>query len=823
MNHDNKNERSLLSAVRSAALDADLPWNRILRTLSAAVLAALISGATLFGISRPFGIALIAASEGWLMSAAAMIGTAAGSAASPDFLPVAAAALLLFLARITVGVWLKSSAASSEALPTPAGRSIGQRICTAVIRMGATESIWLRAAFGAAASMTAGAISLFLGGDYSLRPILSVLFSAAAAPLVTLAFSTLTVRQLMRTHFRDAGICVLLFAVVRALRDAAGIPFSAGAIAAFAASLLAARGFPQQKGIPRSDAGRIMTGVLSGVVAGFAMDPGGPPLYAAAALAAGIVFPFSAAGAVCAGWVCAMGISFAGGGLVSFAAIMPELTVTAALLVPLLQFRLIPAPAKAPPVSESQGAAVLEAQISSERADEGSARMRTLAQSLRDLAEKIASLSRKTSRPPLSEVKKLCGDSFDARCGGCENRILCRERECSSLTEAISRISTDLHRQGRISAARIPPSISRRCASLDEILTEIEENWNDISRRAAENDKSDVFAEDFCSLAALLDDAACQSEEEYSPDEEVTDRLKREMAAMDLYAGHVTVYGSRRRRILAQDLDLTRVRMSSGEIRRAMEKLLSAPLSDPEYRIDGERVSLRMDSIPRFSLREGSFSRAAEECGSGSALRNGDCASAFETEDGRYYMLICDGMGTGGEAAVTARMSAAFLRQLLCAGAQMNAALTMLNSYLRHRNMECSAGIDLMEIDRYTGEAKFVKSGAAPSFVLREGRLFRLCSKTVPIGILRALDAEMIRFELRPGDSIVMVSDGVSGNLEESAWLCDLLSSPAVVEESPEDIAEKIVRAASAGDGRRDDVTAAVVKVEGREMCSGAA
>ena len=91
MNHDNKNERSLLSAVRSAALDADLPWNRILRTLSAAVLAALISGATLFGISRPFGIALIAASEGWLMSAAAMIGTAAGSAASPDFLPVAAA------------------------------------------------------------------------------------------------------------------------------------------------------------------------------------------------------------------------------------------------------------------------------------------------------------------------------------------------------------------------------------------------------------------------------------------------------------------------------------------------------------------------------------------------------------------------------------------------------------------------------------------------------------------------------------------------------------------------------------------------------------
>ena len=43
MNHDNKNGRTLLSSVRSAAMDADLPWNMILRAMCAAVLAALIS------------------------------------------------------------------------------------------------------------------------------------------------------------------------------------------------------------------------------------------------------------------------------------------------------------------------------------------------------------------------------------------------------------------------------------------------------------------------------------------------------------------------------------------------------------------------------------------------------------------------------------------------------------------------------------------------------------------------------------------------------------------------------------------------------------
>lgn len=191
---------------------------------------------------------------------------------------------------------------------------------------------------------------------------------------------------------------------------------------------------------------------------------------------------------------------------------------------------------------------------------------------------------------------------------------------------------------------------------------------------------------------------------------------------------------------------------------------------------------------------------------------SGDAISTFEA-DGRMYMLISDGMGSGREASLTSSMAAMFLERMLTAGASMETALKMLNKLLRAGERECSATIDLCEIDLKTGRAKFVKSGAAPSFVIRDGCVYRLQSKTVPIGIIRALDAEMIQFDVEAGDTVVMVSDGVARSFEECPWLLDLLSTDGDVLRGETSVAaEKIVRQA-AERGSRDDITAGVIRI----------
>ncbi len=215
-----------------------------------------------------------------------------------------------------------------------------------------------------------------------------------------------------------------------------------------------------------------------------------------------------------------------------------------------------------------------------------------------------------------------------------------------------------------------------------------------------------------------------------------------------------------------------------------------------EYEVEGEEV-------PRVDVTdEPPLSEDGGVCG--------DAIVSFEA-GGRYYMLISDGMGSGREAALTSGVCAAILQRLIESGAGLETSLKMLNNILRAGERECSATVDIAEIDLMTGEAKFIKSGAAPSFVLRGGSIFRLQSKTVPIGILRALDAEMIKFEVLPGDRVVMVSDGAARSYEEVPWLLDMMTSDEVIlKGSPKEAAAKIVREA-AKRGSADDITAGVI------------
>ena len=168
-------------------------------------------------------------------------------------------------------------------------------------------------------------------------------------------------------------------------------------------------------------------------------------------------------------------------------------------------------------------------------------------------------------------------------------------------------------------------------------------------------------------------------------------------------------------------------------------------------------------------------------------------------------------MGSGDAARKVSRFVAEFLSSILSASPTKNTALHMLNHIIRTRGEECSATVDLFDLDLYRGDALFFKCGAAASYVKRDSSIFRVRSETAPIGLMKGIDAEKVRVQVKPGDHIIMVSDGVCQGFEESAWLIELLSK-----EPPTDLreyAEKILRMAIEKSGCADDMSISVAKV----------
>ena len=163
---------------------------------------------------------------------------------------------------------------------------------------------------------------------------------------------------------------------------------------------------------------------------------------------------------------------------------------------------------------------------------------------------------------------------------------------------------------------------------------------------------------------------------------------------------------------------------------------------------------------------------------------------------------------------MTSGLCGLFLGRLLSFGGNAEGALKLINGFLRNRGSgslhECSATVDLMELDLFRGKAVFYKSGAAPTYIFRNGNLFKLRSGTVPVGIIRELDFRRIDMELSVGDLVVMVSDGVTDGREECPWLFDLLRCQSAAE--PERIAELVVKYAKS-EGAVDDVSVVVAKL----------
>ena len=152
------------------------------------------------------------------------------------------------------------------------------------------------------------------------------------------------------------------------------------------------------------------------------------------------------------------------------------------------------------------------------------------------------------------------------------------------------------------------------------------------------------------------------------------------------------------------------------------------------------------------------------------AADNGDRCLWFAGTGNQYFVLLCDGMGTGLGAVDEARAAGKMLRDLLSAGFPPEHALQSLNSLCALRGKAGAVTVDLARIKLETGRVTLYKWGAAPSWLLTETGAERVGSGGPPPGLSVEDSCRPSRLLLRPGQTLMLLSDGVGGGESLRRW-----------------------------------------------------
>ena len=736
-----------------------------------ALFAMLLTRAQLpFGVA-PFGAALLCAVDG--LTPCVYIGLAVSSLFSASPLAYFLMYSLGLLLRFSASFWLHDR---------PARRMF-------------SESLGLRVMTGVTMAFMIGIYRTVAGG-FLYYDLFACGLGLVSAPAAVLVFRFALEKKPAGAGVRDTCLLALTAAGIWSAAGLTFAGFSVASVAAFVVTLYVSR-----------ECG-MLRGAVAGLFCGLAVGLAYAPMFAVAGLLAGLFWRVSTLAATASALAVGIFYSVATGGIMSLASIAPDLLCASVIFAPLARFGVLPSL----PLYGAAGrtdAEIGRAEVTKRSHAGALGRFEAMQSAFGDLADIFRRMSDRIGRPDRHEIAEMTEKCFTSYCDNCARHSLCWDSNCNDTAEALACLAKKLVDEGRVALCDVPEHTSRRCFRSAQIVDSLNAAYSARIERTLRENKAEVFADDYEAISDLLGEALRANADEYELDERLTRRLRASAGYLDLPVSGIAAYGKRKKSIVAGGVDLSRVKAGAEDIRRSFERVCGFPLSPPEFSVERGQVTMTIGSCCRFRT----VSARAVASKQGEDI-SGDSVSFFENGSDYFYALLSDGMGSGKEAALTSRLCAVFLSKMLRAGNSKASALSMLNDVVRNKGLECFATIDLLEIDLISGQAGFVKSGAAPSYVLRGGSLFRIEAGNCPIGITRELQSEQISFSLLEGDVIIMLSDGIAGDLEEALWVADLLTDGWDPASSLDDMCARIIEEGKKRGRSADDTSVAMIRVE---------
>lgn len=741
----------------------------------------LLGGAALPFGAAPFGIALLSASDGRAIFV--LLGLCLGAAFQADGIFLCAVFVALFALRILCRIVL-----DLPAMARGDGATLGD-LAPHLFR----EHLGLCMANAAVGAFAIGMRRLMMGG-FLYYDLYGTILSTLAAPVATLLFIGFFRRNKEGNAYL-VGLLALTAAVCFSLRGQSLYGISLASLSALLVTLY----LGYRKGV--------VWGSLGGAAFGLATAPALSPLFIFCGIFSGLIFPHSATLALLASLATGLGWGYYVQGLGLLNGLFGALLAAHLLFGVWVRFFEGEKEAVAEKTEATRDLLPKDGYAERIRFSDTSRRIHSLSRSLATLSKRFDAMARRMQRPDREALRSLGERAFDGTCTSCPLKDSCFGDRYAETSAAMESLFAALCEQGSV-RREDAPLLGERCSRFPDLLEEINQNAAHYKAELLASDRTELLSTDLSVLSGLLASVMAEGEGEYEADPSVSSLLS---AAMEEDIG-VCVVGKRKRRIGLFGASVASL-PNRDRLKTKVEALLGLPLSIE--RADEEEGILLLEECPKLRIQYATRqANAPDEQGI-----CGDTVKAFHDDEGRFYALISDGMGAGESAAMTSESTGIFLEELLRAGGDRQEILKLLNGFLRSRGSgslrECSATVDLLEYDLLGRQAVFYKSGAAPTYVMRDGGFFKLKARTLPMGIIQGADVQTISFAVGAGDLIVMLSDGVTQGREECPRLFDLLHSH--VSSDIDRLADLILKYAKE-EGSTDDISVLVIKIE-EDVC----
>ena len=436
-----------------------------------------------------------------------------------------------------------------------------------------------------------------------------------------------------------------------------------------------------------------------------------------------------------------------------------------------------------------------------------SMKLNVAASALCDVSETVEQVSAELSKINSPDFGTVITAIEQDACAGCKLRVHCWESRRDSTVEAILGMTKAIKEGSRTPENGAPEEFRGRCLRVSQVANAAYKRYSDYTSRIAAENRIDevrsVVSDQFDGISYMLTELANDLEKDGKFDNSTAGKASAALKNLGINTEECTCKIDKFGRMSLE----MKVKKQSDTVINKLQvmKLLSIvcerDFDPPAINNAGDSVFITLNEHAAIRVDVG----VEQKCASDSAMC-GDAYRYFFDGRGHFIMILSDGMGTGGRAAVDGAMASGLMSRLIKAGFGYDCSLRILNSSMLFKSTDESlATVDIASIDLFTGQVELYKAGAAPTLIRRSGRTGKAVSTSLPAGILREISFDKAVIKCKIGDIVVLMSDGAS--FEGTDWIKGEIEN--WTDGTAEELAERICEGAKRrrSDNHLDDIT----------------